>query len=294
MTATTRPTDPTDTRPTDPKDTRPTMPRAAWARAQGTRPSAARPGTLGILARQLRAELRLNVRSPEFAVPVLALPIVLYLIFGAPRAGEQIPGGTVGLYTMVGFSIYGVLNIVLFAIGQAIADERGRGWLRLVRTSPLPSWAYLASKLSLAAVLSVGTVLLIGAVGTISGVAVPVDLWLAVLGVLVLGGLAIAPMGFLIGFLAPPHGAGAIALLLLFPLSLASGVFMPVDQLPAVVADLAALTATYHLSELAYQAAGFGVHGDTLVHVAVIGAWWLASLAAVAVTYRRMVGSQFA
>jgi ABC-2 type transport system permease protein len=253
-----------------------------------------RPRAIPILLRQLRAELRLNVRSPEFVVPVLALPIVLYLIFGAPRANETIPGGTVGLYTMVGFSIYGVLNVVLFAIGQAIADERGRGWLRLVRTTPLPSWAYLASKLALATVLSIATILLIGAVGTLTGVAVPLDRWLAVLAVLTIGGLAIAPMGFLVGFLAPPHGASAVALLILFPLSLASGVFMPVDQLPGVVQDLSMLTPTYHLSELAYQAAGFGRDGETLTHVATMAAWCAAGLAAVAVTYRRMVASQFA
>ncbi len=93
------------------------------------------PRSLGILGRQLRAELRLNVRAPEFVVPVLALPILLFFIFGAPRATEPMPAGTVGLFTMVGFSIYGVLNVVLFAIGESIADERGRGYLRLVRTT---------------------------------------------------------------------------------------------------------------------------------------------------------------
>ena len=257
------------------------------------------PRSLGILARQLRAELQVNVRAPEFVVPVLALPILLYFIFGAPRATEPMPAGTVGAFTMVGFSIYGVLNVVLFAIGEAIADERGRGYLRLVRTTPLPAWAYLAGKLALAAVLSLAVVVLIGVAGTVTGAGVASERWLAVTAVLVLGGLAIAPLGFLIGFLARPHGASAIALLILFPLSLASGVFMPVDQLPGIVRDVSMVTPTFHLAELARLAAGFDATGLPATgggweHVAVIAAWSMAGFAVVALSYRRMVARQFA
>ncbi len=257
------------------------------------------PRSLGILARQLRAELRLNVRAPEFVVPVLALPVLLYVVFGAPRAGEPMPAGTVGAFLMVGFSIYGVLNIVLFAIGEAIADERGRGYLRLVRTTPLPAWAYLAGKLALAVALSFAVVSLIGVVGTITGAGVSLERWLGVTAVLVVGGLAIAPLGFLIGFLARPHGASAIALLILFPLSLASGVFMPVDQLPGIVRDVSAVTPTYHLAELARLAAGFDASGvpaggSGWEHLLVIAAWSAAGFAAVALSYRRMVARQFA
>jgi len=259
--------------------------------------------SLGILGRQLRAELRLNVRAPEFVVPVLVLPVLLYVIFGAPRATDPMPGGTVGAFIMVGFAIYGVLNVVLFAIGEAIADERGRGYLRLMRTTPLPSWAYLAGKLSLAAVLCAVIVAAVGAAGALTGVGMGVGRWLAVTAVLVIGGLALAPLGFLVGFLARPHGAGALALLLLFPLSLASGVFMPVDQLPGVVRDISMATPTYHLAELARIAAGFAAGGattglpapaETLPHVAAVAAWSAAGFAAVAASYRRMVARQFA
>lgn len=268
---------------------------ATSASTLAARPALGRPPRLPMLLRQLRAELRSDVRSPEFVVPVLALPVVLYLIFGAPRATEAIPGGTLGLYLMTGFGIYGVLNVVLFAIGQAIADERGRGWLRLVRTTPLPAWAYLVTKLALAAALSALVLVAIGIVGTVTGVSIPLERWLATSAVLILGGLAIAPLGFLVGFLAPAHGASAIALLILFPLSLASGVFMRVEELPGIVRDVSQATPTYHLAELARQASGFGAGtGDALVHLAVIGGWSLLGLALVSGTYRRMVAAQFA
>ncbi len=252
------------------------------------------PGPVGVLLRQIRAEVHGHVRAPEFVVPVIVLPVVLYLIFGAPRATEPTPYGTLGTYMMVGFSIYGVLNVVLFGIGQAIADERGRGFLRLMRTTPLPSWAYMGAKLGLAGVLVALIVGLIGLVGDATGAGVSPARWLPLLLVLVLGGLAIAPIGFLVGFLSRPHGAGALALLLLFPLSLASGVFMPVDQLPQIVRDVSVVTPTYHLSELARWSAGFPASGTAVEHVAVIAAWSVAGILAVALSYRRMVGQQFA
>jgi hypothetical protein len=80
--------------------------------------------------------------------------------------------------------------------------------------------------------------------------------------------LAIAPLGFLIGFLARPHGASAIALLILFPLSLASGVFMPVEQLPGV-ADIALRSADLRKMEEGARRRGNG-HG-LVQHVLCLG-----------------------
>lgn len=254
---------------------------------------AAGPSRIGILVRQAVAELRSNLRAPDFAAGVLALPIVLYLVFGAPRVTEPMPGGTVGAYLVVAFCIYGTLSVVLFGIGQAVADERGRGYVRLIRTTPLPTSAYLGAKLVLAAVLTVLSVITVGIAGAVTGAGLPLDRWLAMAGVLVAGGLALAPIGFLVGFMVRPSAAGAVSLLLLFPLSLASGVFMTVESLPDVVRTISLYTPTYHLSELARDAAGFGTASDPLPHVAWIAAWSLAGTIATIVAYRRLVGRQF-
>jgi ABC-2 type transport system permease protein len=254
---------------------------------------AAGPSHLGILVRQAAAELRSNLRAPDFAAGVLALPIVLYMVFGAPRVTEPMPGGTVGAYLVVAFCIYGTLSAVLFGIGQAVADERGRGYVRLIRTTPLPATAYLGAKLVLAAALTVLSVITVGIAGVITGAGLPLDRWIAMAGVLVLGGLAIAPIGFLVGFIVRPSAAGAVSLLLLFPLSLASGVFMTVESLPDVVRTISQFTPTYHLSEFARGAAGFAATADPLPHVAWIAGWSLAGTIATIVAYRRLVGRQF-
>ena len=52
---------------------------ASLAAAPATRAARGRAPRIPMLLRQLRAELRSDVRSPEFVVPVLALPVLLYL-----------------------------------------------------------------------------------------------------------------------------------------------------------------------------------------------------------------------
>ena len=42
------------------------------------------PSRLGILVRQAIAEIKGQIRAPDFAVGVIALPVVLYMVFGAP------------------------------------------------------------------------------------------------------------------------------------------------------------------------------------------------------------------
>jgi len=244
---------------------------------------------------QSLAELRGHLRAPDFAAATVALPIVLYLIFGAPRATENIGnGGTVGQWTLVGFAIYGVLSVVLFGLGETVASERGRGYVRLVRVTPLPVAAYFGAKLVFAALASVLIVALLGVAGALTGAGMHLDRWLAVAGILALGGLALAPIGLLVGFLARPNGAGAVALLLLFPLSLAAGTFMPVEQLPEILRQVSQLTPTYHLAELARWEAGFRPGAQPLVDVAWVIAGAAVAALIVAVTYRRLVGRQFA
>lgn len=83
-------------------------------------PEAARmPGALGTLAAQLRAELRSSARVPEYVVGVVAVPIILYTMFGLPNAGEVLPGGTdVGAMMFASMSAYGVVSLAIFTFGD--------------------------------------------------------------------------------------------------------------------------------------------------------------------------------
>jgi ABC-2 type transport system permease protein len=222
-------------------------------------PSAVRSGgTLAMLLEQVRAELVQNARVPEFLVGIVVFPVMLFLMFGLPNAGQTLPEGTsVGAFLMGSFSAYGVLGIALFSFGVDIAMERGRGWLKLVRVTPMPAWVYFAGKFAMAMLFAVVTLVALFATAVLlAGVRLPLERWAPLFLTLLLGGMAFSTIGFALGYWASPRGASPIANLVYLPLSFASGLFIPLSNLPQFLQDLAPYLPTYHFGQLVWQAVG--------------------------------------
>lgn len=230
----------------------------AAAAGEGRRLSpTARPtgGVLPLLAAQVRAELASSLRAPDFVIGVVAIPVLLFLMFAPPNARWALPDGTrISTMMMPGFGAFGILSLVLFSFGVEIAQERGKGFLRLLRATPAPAWAYLGGKLAVSVVFAAVTLLALFAAGAaFAQVRLPPTGWLRLAGVLLAGGVALAPMGFALGFLARPRAASTIGNLAFLPLSFASGFFFPLSQLPAFLRDLAPYLPTYHFGRLLWS-----------------------------------------
>lgn len=263
--------------------------------ARRSSPDATQGGGAGaLLARQSRGELRKLLRAPDFVAPVVLLPVVLYALFAGPSLGNVTDDGfAIGPVLTASFLAYGVLGVILFTFGEAVASERGMGWLRLVRTTPLPGWAFIGAKLVAGTVLIAMVVALMIAASTAFGVRMDAATWARVGATVLLGGMAMAPIGFLVGFLVRPSAAGAVALLVYLPLSFASGMWTPIEFLPEPVQAIAPYLPTYHLTQLAHAAAGVPTD-DIAIHVAwLVGTLIVGGTAAVW-AYRRVAGRQFA
>jgi ABC-2 type transport system permease protein len=63
-------------------------------------------------------------------------------------------------------------------------------------------------------------------------------------------------MGFAIGYLTGPSGAVLAVNLILLPMSFASGIFFPINGLPAFIRDIAPYLPMYHLGHIAWNAVG--------------------------------------
>lgn len=262
-------------------------------------PEAARmPGALGTLAAQLRAELLSSARVPEYVIGVVAVPIILFTMFGLPNAGTALPGGTdVGAMMFASMSAYGVVSLAIFTFGVGVADERGKGWLRRMRATPMPFWAYFVAKvvgsLVFCALILLGT----WAVARFAG-QVPFDgarLARTVL-VLLAGTVAFSTMGFALAYWFRPKAASAIGNLVFLPLSFLSGFFFPLEQLPDVLAKVALSLPTYHFGQLVWSAMApdgdvlaFGAHpeGSTLGHVLWVVAGFVAFGVIARIGYQR-------
>jgi ABC-2 type transport system permease protein len=235
-----------------------TRPVVSGASAERRLSASARPsgGAWGLWAAQARAEFLSSLRAPDFVIGVVAIPVMMFLMFAPPNARWTLPEGTrVSTMMMPGFGAFGILSLVLFAFGVEIAQERGKGWLRLMRATPAPAWVYLGGKLAMSVLYAAVTLAALFAVGAaFAQVRLAPQQWLQVFAVLLAGGVALAPMGFALGFLARPRAASTIGNLVFLPLSFASGFFFPLSSLPAFLRDLAPYLPTYHYGRLIWSA----------------------------------------
>lgn len=234
------------------------------------------------LLAQVRAEALSNLREPEFLVGVVAIPVMLFVMFGLPNAQHTFPDGTsVATLMMASFAAFGMLGLVIFSFGVDIANERGKGWLRLIRATPLPAWTYFAGKLAMCILFGVVTLGVLFAVGALfAGVRLPLERWLATFAVLLSGALGLSTIGFALGYLARPRAASTIANLIFLPLSFASGFFFPLGQLPEFLRNLAPYLPTYHYGQLVWSSIGSPESVELFTGIAPASPWphvlWLA------------------
>jgi ABC-2 type transport system permease protein len=116
---------------------------------------------------------------------------------------------------------------------------------------------YLASRLLMAVLFALLVLLLLFTFATlVGGVRLSPLTWIAVISRLVLGSVPFAALGFAIGYAASPQAASGVANLIYLPLSLGSGLFVPLPALPPLVQQVAPILPTYHYGQLAWGAVG--------------------------------------
>jgi len=162
-----------------------------------------------------------------------------------------------------------------------------------MRASPLPPLVFMLAKVLTALVFAlIALILLIGFGAIAGGIHQTPAVWATVVARLLAGSLPFIALGFAIGYWSGPHAAPAIANLIYLPLSFASGLFVPINQLPAFVQTLAPYLPSYHYAQLAWSALGAGSEslGASLL--------WLAAYTALFLTlavraYRREERAKF-
>jgi ABC-2 type transport system permease protein len=210
-----------------------------------------------MLAAQTKNELVRLLRIPAFTVISIALPIMFYAFFGVPQAHAHYESTTAGLYILGSFSAYAVISIALFSFGASVAAERGTGATRLMRATPLRRSAYFFGKIVAALCFSAVTVALLVLFAILTNSAHPLlAMFFKLLGYLLLGCIPFIILGFAVGYLASINSAIAALNLINLPLAFASGLFVPLPELPNWVRAIAPYLPTYHYGQLAWGAVG--------------------------------------
>jgi len=210
-----------------------------------------------MLAEQARAELLKLWRSPIYSAFSLALPVIFYLFFGIPNAHFTEGGIHAGTFLMASFGAYAVANVMLFTFGITIAVERGRRYDVLMRAAPLRPTIFLLSRVVAALVFALAAVVVLAVFASLTGgVRLSVATWLDLLWKLLLGSLPFLTLGFAIGYLVSPNSAPAVVNLIGLPMYFASGIFVPVNQLPDFIQKIAPYLPAYRYGQLAWGAVG--------------------------------------
>jgi len=227
----------------------------------GARPSTATRDVapLGrMLLAQTWTELRIRWRIPAFSVTIVALPVLFFTFFGLPYAKQTLPDGTsLGAYLVASFAAYSVGSVMVFGFGIGVAIERGQKVDLLMRATPLPPLiAILAKVLNALFYALLSLVILIVYAVVVGGIRQDLTVWLDMIARLLAGSVPFIALGFSIGYLCGPNVAPAVANLVYLPLSFASGLFMPLSQLPGFVRGIAPYLPAYHYGQLGWSAVG--------------------------------------
>jgi len=250
---------------------------------------------LRMLFAQTRCEILMRWRVPAFSLTNLVLPIVFFTFFGLPVAHiVRGDGVSIGAYLLASFGAYAVGSVMVYGFGIGVANERGMKVDRLMRASPLPPLVLMLAKVLTALVFSVVALILLISYGiVVGGIHEPPGVWAAIIVRLVVGSLPFIGLGFAIGYWSGPHAAPAVANLIYLPLSFASGLFMPLNQMPAFIQKLAPYLPSYHYAQLAWSALGAG-HEALWVSLLWLAGYTAVFLALAIRSYKREERAKFA
>jgi ABC-2 type transport system permease protein len=241
----------------------------------------------GFDPRVLRVEvgegLRAILREPAALFFAVLMPVLFFALFAGLFGGYTSPSGLPAAATMLAtYGTFAVVTVMMVNPGVTVADERTRGWLRVKKVSGTPIATTLVAKVVAALPYALLSLLAISAVSlVVAGPVLGLGTWLRLVGVLLLGGLPFALFSLAVGFIASANAAVAVLNAVLFPMVIASGLWIPAEMLPGFVQAIAPVLPTYHLSRLALaQLTGAGGLGHLVaLLVSTVVAAALAALA---------------
>jgi len=189
-------------------------------------------------------------RDPAAVITTVCFPAVIFMIVGL-----RLPG--LASTILASEAAYGAFLVSITSFSIMLATERSLGWNRLLRTTSMSSALYLGCKLLVILVTgAVSMVLLFAVAASIGGVHLALAVWAQLLGIMLLGIIPLGLLGLFLGFLGSVGLTVALSISLLVVMSFASGIFVPLQFLPAFLQQIAPYLPTYQLVQLGWSVVG--------------------------------------
>lgn len=218
-------------------------------------------------------------RTPIAAFFTLVFPLMFLLLIGAIAGNaviEPASGLRLAQFLTPAMAVFGTAIAAFTSIAIGVAEDRERGVLKRLRSTPLPAWVYLAGRILSAAWTALLSLVLLVAVGTaFYGVDI---VWTKLPAALVTLAIAIASLAALglalTALVSRSETVGVVANGLLIPVAFISGVFAAGD-IPLWLDRIATLLPLKHFVEALSEAFNpfTGGWGFQWGHLAVLVAW---------------------
>ena len=229
--------------------------------------------------------LRRLGHNARYIVFALAMPLGFYLLYNAMYGRYRVGGVAFSLVLMVAMATFGAIGTTLNAAGTQTALDRDAGWVRYLRLTPLPAWAYVAGQLALAMLASLAVVCLIAAVALATNhvaLSLPIAEGVATIW---LGSASYATIGLALAYNLDASTVAYGTLIAYLASGFLGGLWVPLSQLPPWFTTVAHLLPSYHIADMAWKL----LAGDPIpaADVGVLALYVLAFGALAAHMYRR-------
>jgi ABC-2 type transport system permease protein len=248
-----------------------------------------------VVLHQFRYDQKTFWRNPAATFFAIVLPVMFLFIFVTIFGNDrfELPGhGTIkgATYYLPGIVALGVVSTTFTNLTISLTAARERGLLKRVRKTPLPAWAFLASRTATSAATAVLLVAVLVAIGRlVYGVSVPTHTMGGLLLALLVGGFSFSALGFaLTAGVRSENAAAPITNAVILPLYFISGVFIPDEQIPSGVRNVAGFFPVKRLYEAFLQAFNPATSGSGIdvTSLAIVAAWGIAGAIVAVWTFR--------
>jgi len=231
-----------------------------------------RPNLSRIYYLESKIQLLKMVRTLGFSIPTLLFPIIFYTFFGIIFSMSA----SMPTYVMVTYAVFGIMGPALFSFGVDIAIERGQGWFDMKEVSPMPASAYIVSRVVLALIFSLIVVMLLFSMAALfADVRLERVQWILIAVISILGALPFCAIGMTLGLYLKSSSAPAIVNLIYLPMSILSGLWMPINFFPEYLQYFANILPAYHLAQINLKVIDMDIGGNLWQHISVLLAYLL-------------------
>jgi ABC-2 type transport system permease protein len=241
------------------------------------------------MLRYLLLEAKRQWRDREILVFRLGIPAAIYLILIAAQDAPDRPTGDLPWATGRMVTLVALAAVMTgLAAGPSLGEERGNGWLRQLRATPLRPTAAVVAKIVVTMSFALPAMALVAAIGGVTqDIGLSGGRWVQVVGLMWIATGSLAAVGVVIGLTFRAESAQNATTLAFVVLWLLGGIFTSTSQLPGVLAAVGGSLPSNGIVAVGHSlAAGTAIPVHAIV---VLVAWTAGAGALAALAWRRVV-----